>query len=501
VHTLSAASYELCLPVESLKEAIVTRPRSDDLFGANSNSSSPSTLLVVGAGPKALAVAAKQAVLRQLGYRVPKLVVIDRHGVAAHWSGTIGYTDGQRLLGTLPEKDLGFPYLSLAWGDVSHNQQVSQAMLAYSWQTYLIAHARFSDWIDRGRLRPTHQEWSEYLQWVASQLDLTIYQGEVVGIQRTVDGRRWQVAGRTSEHEQDQILLGDGLVLTGPGTPLLIDGQPTNHPRIFDGATIWQHLRIFESTKNDHSRPLHLGVIGTGETAAAVVVALLERLQDQGVIDVISPRGILYTRDEGFEENHLFSDPEAHWITLSGSSEETLPWSRHATLHHHPVRWSELSEEDRREFVQRTDRGVFSTQAMSDITGAWNVMSLAGTARCLEARESEVVVETVYAGLTHVHQYDYVIVARGFDPLWFTTLFDQPTLEYFHAVTDDANRRNLERSIGADLSVSGLTPRLHLPMLAGVAQGPGFPNLSCLGLLADCILAPYVVASGSERGG
>jgi len=32
---------------------------------------------------------------------------------------------------------------------------------------------------------------------------------------------------------------------------------------------------------------------------------------------------------------------------------------------------------------------------------------------------------------------------------------------------------------------------LHLPMLAGIAQGPGFPNLSCLGLLADRILASY----------
>ena len=33
---------------------------------------------------------------------------------------------------------------------------------------------------------------------------------------------------------------------------------------------------------------------------------------------------------------------------------------------------------------------------------------------------------------------------------------------------------------------------LHLPVLAGVAQGPGFPNLSCLGLLADRVLGAYV---------
>ncbi len=40
--------------------------------------------------------------------------------------------------------------------------------------------------------------------------------------------------------------------------------------------------------------------------------------------------------------------------------------------------------------------------------------------------------------------------------------------------------------------LSGLTPPLHLPVVAGLAQGPGFPNLSCLGLLSDRILRRYV---------
>jgi len=60
--------------------------------------------------------------------------------------------------------------------------------------------------------------------------------------------------------------------------------------------------------------------------------------------------------------------------------------------------------------------------------------------------------------------------------------------------------------IDADLSVAGLAPPLHLPVMAGLAQGPGFPNLSCLGLLSDRILRRYVAASDagvpvSERSG
>jgi len=54
------------------------------------------------------------------------------------------------------------------------------------------------------------------------------------------------------------------------------------------------------------------------------------------------------------------------------------------------------------------------------------------------------------------------------------------------------SRTALERAVGHDLAVAGLYPRLHLPVLAGVAQGPGFPNLSCLGLLADRVLGAYV---------
>jgi mycobactin lysine-N-oxygenase len=46
----------------------------------------------------------------------------------------------------------------------------------------------------------------------------------------------------------------------------------------------------------------------------------------------------------------------------------------------------------------------------------------------------------------------------------------------------------LREAIGHDLAVTGVTPKLFLPGLSGLTQGPGFPNLSCLGLLSDRIL-------------
>src|SRR5207253_10417341 len=91
--------------------------------------------------------------------------------------------------------------------------------------------------------------------------------------------------------------------------------------------------------------------------------------------------------------------------------------------------------------------------------------------------------------------YDLVVVAVGCRARWFETLLG-----------DEAHRRlgqaeagtGLERRIDVDLSVAGLSPPLHLPVLAGLAQGPGFPNLSCLGLLSDRILRRYVPVKDAE---
>src|SRR5258708_23496633 len=68
--------------------------------------SSGQTLLVVGAGPKAIALAAKREVLAKLGLPVPELVIADFQGVAAHWSWPSGFPAGSQLLATPPDTDI-----------------------------------------------------------------------------------------------------------------------------------------------------------------------------------------------------------------------------------------------------------------------------------------------------------------------------------------------------------------------------------------------------------
>jgi len=41
-----------------------------------------------------------------------------------------------------------------------------------------------------------------------------------------------------------------------------------------------------------------------------------------------------------------------------------------------------------------------------------------------------------------------------------------------------------------------MLPRLHIPGLAGLSQGPGFANLGALGLLSNRVLQPYLTGLG-----
>jgi mycobactin lysine-N-oxygenase len=411
------------------------------------------TLAVVGAGPKGIAIAAKARALAAAGLPAPRVMIVDRGEVAGNWSGRQGYTNGRLPLGTPPEKDVGYPYAA-SWGQAS--AAVVAAMAEYSWQRHLIRHGVYSDWVDRGRMRPTHRQWSAYLREVAGAAEAERVCGAVTRLDVT-DGDRWEVT-----LEAGGAVLADGVVITGAGPSITVPGQPHDHPRVLDGRTYW-----LEAHRLKHQRALNVCLVGSGETAASVVIDLLKRFHKHSTIDVLTSRGVLYSRGESYDENRFYSDPGD---------------------------WPRLAESHRREFLERTDRGVFSLQAEATLNQARGFRTLAGRAAAVEAREQDVIVTIEYGAERERVAYDAVVVAIGFDGRWFETLLgEEAGAQYRVALGDDG----LERRIGVDLSVSGLSPPLHLPVMAGLAQGPGFPNLSCLGLLSDRILRRYIPAENT----
>ena len=107
----------------------------------------------------------------------------------------------------------------------------------------------------------------------------------------------------------------------------------------------------------------------------------------------------------------------------------------------------------------------------------------------IEAGERQVVVTIEYGDERERVAYDLVVVAIGFDARAFEALLGSEARGRLESALAGAE---LERRIEVDLSIADLSPPLHLPVLAGLAQGPGFPNLSCLGLLSDRVLRRYV---------
>ena len=430
-----------------------------------------STLTIVGAGPKAVAVAAKAHVAEKLGLVVPEITVIDPHGVGAHWLAAGGWTDGRHRLGTSPEKDIGFPYRTELTGDSAIDVEIDRGMAGLSWTSHLIDAGTYASWIDRGRPQPMHCEWATYLRWVSERIGLNPVPGRVINAE--ISGDSWSIRVEDTISGAPRILSSDAFMLTGPGTS---ERRFLQHGSVLSVASFW--ARIAADTRFTG----RICVVGGGETAASII----EELTSHRVAEIITvaPTACLLSRGENFQENALYTDPEV---------------------------WTSLDAATRRAMLSRTDRGVLSLQSLEIIGRDGRCRHVTGLVSAVTAGPAGPVVHVENPGRTV--PADTVIDARGADPSWFIGLLgDGARARLAVAAGCDPQGEiggagfvtGIEGSIRRDLSVDGMDPTLVLPTMAGFNQGPGFGNLSCLGLLADRILggiagdADGLVSAGSR---
>src|SRR5258705_10392441 len=102
-------------------------------------------------------------------------------------------------------------------------------------------------------------------------------------------------------------------------------------------------------------------------------------------MDVLTSNGVLYSRGESHEENRWYSDPGD---------------------------WPALAEAHRREFLARTDRGVFSQQAEAVLNASRGYRALAGRAVAIDAGDKQVVV-TVECGHGRERVADDLVAGAG----------------------------------------------------------------------------------------
>lgn len=417
------------------------------------------SLTVLGAGPKAVAVQAKAYALRQLGVATPEILVVDPLGVGGNWLPGGGWTNGRHLLGTSPLKDVGFPYRTRIVNRVTEassdelSRQVDQELFQVSWARFLVDTNRYASWIDRGHSAPRHRLWAAYLAWVAQRTELEVLPGSISQICASEDLTHWSLSIQLNNGSTRE-LTSDSLMVTGPGTS---SRCIADLPQVYSLARFWQ--AVVDDRLQAAGR---VAVIGGGESAASVMNELVRHPCQE--IKVISPAATIFSRGESQFENCLYTEP---------------------------ARWAALDEAARRDVISRTDHGVFSVRVQDFLHNEDRVSHLRGMAETVETQGTAVSISISdpVAG-TRQESFDLVIDARGNSPLWFTHLMDDHVRELFtQACGGMLSAPCVEERIGADLAVEAMEPKLFLPTLSGLRQGPGFANLSCLGELSDRILA------------
>lgn len=429
-------------------------------------------LLIVGAGAKAAGIATKVHVLNELGLGPISLKIVEGTEPAASWLGRNGMTSGEEPLAVTPIKDIGFPYQShYEFGEAG--EAIDAGAMGFSWQQYLIGQRRYARWIDAGSPSVRHRDYGEYLRWVLARATegVTVVDGRVTEVALADDDEGWEVeveeASGSSRH------AGGALVLTGPGSHRAFPHEPSVAARVFHCDS-----RRSEFAQLPADRGCDVAVVGGGESALSCVM-FLRGLRPLARFTIYTPM-LPMSRGESFLENRVFSNPDE-------------------------VEWEALDLQTRRDFVKHSDRGVFDPPSLAAIAYDDRCRFVTGRVTDVGAPTAEEGVRLHYespegpAGGEH----EYVVNCTGFDLLaQLRDLFAPPVRARVESQAGPLWELapGGEVRIGRSLELVGMRPRLHIPGLAGLGQGPGFANLGALGLLSNRVLLPLVRERSSTQG-
>ncbi|HEX6666865.1 MAG TPA: SidA/IucD/PvdA family monooxygenase [Solirubrobacterales bacterium] len=423
-------------------------------------------LVIVGAGAKAAGIATKVHVLNQLGHGPISVTIVEGTEPAASWLGLNGMTSGEEPLAVTPIKDIGFPYQSFReFGEAG--DALDAGTIDFSWQRYMISRRRYARWIDAGSPSVRHRDYGEYLRWVLSKATegVRLLHGQVTEVSLDAE-RRWQVEVASSEGSFH--CAGGALVLTGPGTHRAFPHEPSVASRVFHCDS-----RRSDFAHLPEDRPCDVAVVGGGESALSCVM-FLRGFRPQARFTIYTPM-LPLSRGESFLENRVFSNPDE-------------------------VEWESLTPETRRDFVKHSDRGVFDPPSLSAIAYDDRCRFVTGRVTDVGAGSGEAVrLEYTAPGGETGSEHEYVVNCTGFDLLaQLRNLFGPELREEIESRVGPLweGVRGTEVPIGRNLELRGMEPRLQIPGLAGLSQGPGFANLGALGLLSNRVLQPLLPGLG-----
>ena len=429
---------------------------------------SESDILIVGAGAKAAAIAAKIHVVNTLGLAEISMTVVEKTEPAASWLGRNGMTSGEEPLAIPPIKDIGFPYQSSRqFGELG--DEIDAALLPFTWQRFAMERHEYAAWVNSGSPSVLHRDYGEYLGWVLGRATegVSLYDGRVTEVSLADDRDLWQIeVAERGRPEDPERHFGRNLVLTGPGVHRHFPHDPDVESRVFHCDS-----RREEFARVAADEEVEIAIVGGGESALSALVFLRD-LRPAARLTIYTPT-LPLSRGESFLENRVFADPDN-------------------------VGWEHLDIETRRDFVKHCDRGVFDQTVLARIADDDHLSFIAGRAVHValsdDGEGALLEFDSPSEGMCS-ERYDFVINCTGFD------LLRQLRGLFPDAVRDQVEEQcgplwdgppKSEVPIGRALELKDVHPRLHIPGLGGLSQGPGFANLGSLGLLANRVLQPLL---------
>jgi mycobactin lysine-N-oxygenase len=421
-------------------------------------------LLVVGGGAKAAALAAKIHVINSLGLGPIALTIVEKTEWAASWSGRNGMTSGEEPLAIPPIKDVGFPYESAKlFGEAG--EAIDTGLLPFTWQRYMMSRGEYARWVNADSPAVQHRDYGRYLAWVLSHATegVRLIRGRVTEVSLPTPDR-WQV--EVAETEAASRHSAGALVLTGPGIHRDFSHDPEVAERLFHCDS-----KRGEFAHIPAAQESEVAIVGGGESALSCLV-FLRAFRPEARITVFTPT-LPLSRGESFLENRIFSNPDG-------------------------VAWSSLDLQTRRDFVKHCDRGVFDPQTLGRIAGDRGCEWVTGRVIHVGSADDDDGVSVEYdspaEGVVH-GRFDYCVNCTGFDLLaQLRGLFPpEARAEVERQAGPLWEGPPVEIPIGRTLELEGMDPRLYIPGLAGLRQGPGFANLGSLGLLSNRVLMPFLL--------
>lgn len=465
-------------------------------------------LAVIGAGPKAAALAARVAAMKVWQSRgnpidrvdpntlrpAPTLEIFESSDrIGAHWDGqgAEGYTDGLQSVCTDPDRDLVYPANHGSFG-----RALSPILTGFTWRTYSAALQRLP-----AAGPPSHRDLADYVAWAvhkAQQLapnNVFLHMNsEVRALHLDRSGPHWEVV--TAQGTAGTF---DGVIVTSPGGAFRrFDVEPAISSWALNAQSYWTQptrARVLV----DVAQGSRVAIVGAGGAAAAICLDILSATTgpatpNAGGVALIAPQASLFTRGESTFETELLTSPS----------------------------WHRLPREVRRQISERLVSGVVFARVLDALEAIGHApeflvgRALAATDGSHSQRGARIELWCLTLDeRLQIVDAGWAIDASGFDPLWFVSLLDEPAIPS----SGGPRLQRLLRRLGANVLAEKLDehlrlhvevdlfeadggtpdvpllptePGLHVPFLAGGSRPPGLSSLLQLGIFADKILLPYL---------